>query len=98
MHARVCAAFVLGDDASNNCPVNYAKIFTEAACKAGQVSLGLNWGNFNTSLTTNPDGCFVATSQSSVRMNIGVVGAGRSGAKLLCAGALNPTQTLTPRP
>ncbi len=87
--ARVGAAYVLGDDGSNVCPANLAKIWDEPTCVAAAASVGV------TSVTTeatydSPAGCYYSYSLfpgKSVYLNEVDYGAGNSGSTPLCKGA-----------
>ncbi len=85
--ALSCAgAYVSGAAGSNECPAGSVRIDTEAACRTAAAAAGKNVGS--TFVWTNsgyPRGCYYVTSFNSAYFNAHAVGAGYSGAQLLCA-------------
>jgi hypothetical protein len=89
--ARVGAAYVKGNDGSNVCPANSAKIWDEPTCVAAAASVGVT--SVTTQTTTNyPSGCYsrdVAVSDgpsvTEVYLNPHATGAESSDSTPLCA-------------
>ncbi len=82
------AAYVLGDDGSNVCPANFAKIWDEPTCVAAAASVGVT-SVTPTTTSDYPSGCYCYSGffGRSVYLNAHATGAGRSGSTPLCAGA-----------
>ena len=88
--ARVRAAFVKGDDGSNVCPANSAKIWDAPTCMAAAASVEATFQSTRT-YADYPSGCYYFPgsffSSSGVYLNADATGAESSGSTPLCAGA-----------
>ncbi len=83
-----CAgAYVSGAAGSNACPAGSARIEAEAACRTAAVAAGkpIPWSGFVLTDSNEPRGCYYYTSNNYAYFNAHTVGAGYSGAQLLCA-------------
>ncbi len=83
-----CAgAYVSGATGSNACPAGSARIETEAACRTAAAAAGKTAGSpFVGTRSTCPRGCYYDPSLFNYAyFNTHAVGAGYSGAQLLCA-------------
>ncbi len=73
-----------GDRGSNACPAGSVRIETEAACRTAAAAAGKTpWSDFVDTETNFPRGCYYGTTYAY--FNAHAVGAGSSGAQLLCA-------------
>ncbi len=83
-----------GADNSNECPAGSVRIEAAAACRIAAAATGMTPGSsFVETNPAYPRGCYCLTS--TAWFNAHAVGAGRSGSRLLCAGAppAPPTRT-----
>ena len=85
-----CAgAYVSGADGSNACPAGSVRIEAEAACRTAAAAAGKTVPSYLFYFETSsgfPRGCYY-TSSNNAYFNTHAVGAGFSGAQLLCAAA-----------
>ena len=87
--ARVRAAYVKGDDGSNVCPANSAKIWDEPTCVDAAASVGATFQSTGT-YADYPSGCYYWSgtfNSGGVYLNTHATGAADSGSTPLCAGA-----------
>jgi hypothetical protein len=87
--AHVGAAYFLGDDGSNVCPANSAKIWDEPTCVAAAASVGTTFKSTGT-LDDYPSGCYYYSpfmGSSGVYLNAHATGAESPDSTPLCAGA-----------
>ncbi len=85
-----CAgAYVSGAAGSNECPAGSARIETEAACRTAAAAAGKTSypSYFVETDPRSPRGCYYIPSNNDAYFNAHAVGAGYSGAQLLCAAA-----------
>ena len=86
--ARVRAAYVKGDDGSNVCPANSAKIWDAPTCMAAAASVEATFQSTRT-YADYPSGCYYHSPYvgRGVYLNADATGAESSGSTPLCAGA-----------
>jgi hypothetical protein len=92
-------AYVSGAARSNECPAGSVPIETEAACRTASAAAGKtpHSSSFVETISSYPRGCYYDTTYNYAFFNTHAVGAGASGAQLLCAALASTGAPLPPQ-